>query len=140
MIEQTFESKRPAKVYQPAAMFGGEVMPWYSEREKYQAKMRGITPSEYIRREDIVKELFKTCPYGAGDIVYPTNEKDYKKYGAVKVLGICASYMMIDKDEVWPKNDNPMIITFQPVSNPKNTMFCTVNFLSKSVPKLEEIC
>jgi hypothetical protein len=139
MIEQTFESKRK-QVYQPAEPIDNTaIMPWFSEREKYQAKMRGITPAEYIRREQVVKDLFTACPYSANDTVYPSDPKEFKRYGAVRVLGICASYMMIDKDETWPKNDNPLIVTFQPLSNPKNTMFCTVNFLDKKMPMPEEV-
>jgi hypothetical protein len=139
MIIQSFESKRQ-QVYQPlAAVNDGPTMPWYSEREKYQAKMRNILPSEFIRREQIVKDLFAGCPYASGDVLYPVKPQDFKKYGACRVLGICSSYMYMDKDEPWPKTDNPMIVTFQPLTNPNNTMFCTVNYLTDKIPA-EETC
>jgi hypothetical protein len=140
MIVQSFESKRKPTVYQvPAAINDETVMPWFSEREKYQAKMRGISTTEYVRREQIVKDLFAGCTYQAGDTLYPTRTSDFKKYGACRVLGICTSYMYMDKDEAWPKNDNPLIVTFQPLTDPKTTMFCTVNYLTDKMP-VEETC
>ena len=141
MIIQSFPTKKQAVYQQPANDDGTAIMPWYSEREKYQAKLRKISPSEYIRREDIVKELYNSAPYKTGDTAYPNKPKDFKLYGACRIMGICSAYMHMDKDEEWPKTDNPLLVTFSPLSDPQKVMFCTVNYLTDKMPVVaEETC
>lgn len=137
MIEMTYASKRE-QVYQPPAVIGNP--PWFSPKEYAQASARGITPAEYVRRNDIIKGLYLDCPYDEGDIVYPAKYEDFLKYGAVKIVGVCDDYSKFGFDVKWAKNDNPMIVTFSVCDDLDKTMFCTTNYLSVDCPKPEGEC
>lgn len=133
MIEATYASKRVPTVYQPPA-----TAPWYSPKEMAQATARGITPAEYCRRDAIIKQLYLECPYDTGDIVFPVDYKDFLKYGAVQIVGVCQAYSDFSFDTKWSPKDNPMIVTFVPVNDVKHTMFCTTNFLALVEPEKEK--
>lgn len=138
MIYDTFESKRKTFHYpyqhitkQP------DNKPWYTPIEVAQATQRGITPAEYVRRDQLVKSLVLECEYKSGDTAYPCHKKDYEKYGAVFIIGLTRSYKDFETNHVWPKNDNPMIVTFAPLNDRGTHIFCTTNFLQHRNPHLE---
>jgi hypothetical protein len=136
MIQETYASKRPAQVYQPLAT----TSPYFTTKEIAQATARSITPAEYVRRNDIIKQLYTECPYDKDDIVYPANYSDYQKYGPVKIVGVCDDYSQFSFDTKWSKNDNPMIVTFVLLNDPDRTMFCTTNYLQQTIPTNEQEC
>lgn len=87
---------------------------------------------KFAERDRIVKELFRKCPYWVGHKVIPETEAGQKKYGTdIVVTGVCSSYAHMGKDEAWPTNDNPMIVSAY--SNDKKMhFFCTIDFLKKA--------
>lgn len=135
MIQKSFQSKRPVPVYQPPAHNYGT--PWYSPKEIALATARKITPAEYVRRDNIIKELYGKCTFDTGDIMFPDDPKGYAEYGPVLIIGVCQSYSDFAPGDKWPKNDNPMIVTFCPVSNKSQHVFCTVNYLTDKNPIVE---
>lgn len=86
---------------------------------------------EVKRRDAIVQELFRTCPYNVGDIVKPHSKEEEAKYGSnILVEFICNSYTQLGKNEKWPKSDSPMIVTA--FSQDKGERFyCTTGYLVK---------
>ena len=87
---------------------------------------------EITRRDNIVKDLARNCPFKPGDTATPVSPAAKEKWGKkILVQKICGSYAHLGKDEPWPKTDNPMIITAW--SHEKKTaLFCTVDFLEKA--------
>ena len=86
---------------------------------------------EISRRESVVRELARTCPFKPGDTAKPISPAAQAKWGTkILVQKICSSYAHLGKDEKWPSNDNPMIITAWS-HDKKTTFFCTTNFLEK---------
>ena len=85
--------------------------------------------TEMLRRDAIVRKLFKACEYSKGDTVTPTTKEDIAKYGkTIIVEHICSSYTELGAKNEWPKSDNPYIVgAFAPEKNVR--FFCTSNFL-----------
>jgi len=135
MIQQHFPSKRTivtsALPYQMTANKSDDVI--YSPEEIKQAKLRKITPAEYMRRNALVQKLSTECGMQTGDTAYPSIKKDYDEYGMVVVVGVSRSYKDFSYDHVW-KNDNPMVVTFAPLKNRSQHVFCTSNYLAKKDP------
>jgi hypothetical protein len=134
MIVKSFASKRtkPIISYLPQPANPA----WYTAAEYAQAKARNISVEEYVRRDKIVQKLATECPYQTGDTAYPSFKKDYMLYGAVLIVGVTRSYKDFSHDHDWPKNDNPMIVTFAPLNDRKQHIFCTTNYLVKKNPYL----
>ncbi|CAB4240664.1 hypothetical protein UFOVP39_40 [uncultured Caudovirales phage] len=129
MIEQSFKSKRVLPVYVPFTVN-------YSPNDYAQAHARDMSVVEYVRRDNMIKRLATECPFQAGDTAYPDQKKGYETYGAVIIVGICRTYKDFSNDSEWPKSDNPMIITFAPIKNRNEHVFCTTNYLVKKNPHL----
>lgn len=89
----------------------------------------GDIMAESARREELVKKLYRECPYRPGDTVIPKYISDRKKYGEkIIVMSIVDSYAKFGKDETWPSNDTPYLVTAK--SYDKDTIFlCTTDFL-----------
>ena len=137
MIVQTFNSIRKVVTYPFTQLTKESKKPWYTAQETAQAAMRGIEVEEYVRRDNIVKALAAECPFRGGDTAYPCQAKGYAKYGAVMVVGVCETYKDFANDATWPKDDNPMIITFMPLNDRTTHIFCTSNYLQKTNTHLE---
>lgn len=120
MIDITVEGNKPKK-WIPAIVGGpSKVDP-----------IVGDIMAESQRREAIVRDLWLKCPYKPGDTVMPSTEANCKKYGEkIIVLSIVDTYAKFGKDEVWPANDCPMLVTAK--SHEKDSTFiCTTDFLVK---------
>lgn len=125
MLSETYPSKRtPIAVYQPPT-------PFFTQREVHGASARKITPQEFVRRNLVVENLYKTIPLKKGDTVYPIDAKEYEKVGACVVVGVCSSLFDFAPDSKWPKDDNPLLISFYPLSDEQNHFVCTTGYLSK---------
>lgn len=84
---------------------------------------------EACRRDKIIKDLFAACPYKEKDRVMFIKQADETKYGKeVYVIKIISSYAQWPKNEPWPDNDNPMIVTIF-VQDKAETLFCTTNLV-----------
>jgi hypothetical protein len=89
---------------------------------------------EYLRRNNILMTLAKTCGYTTGDIVRPTSKADFDEEGYFRVIGIANNwyyYRGSEKDDnkvEWPKNDNPKSVTIQRLRD-KMLYECTTNYV-----------
>jgi hypothetical protein len=89
-----------------------------------------ITYEEFKRRDEIVQELFRMCPYIKGDRVVPKDAEKRRKYGIMTIQGMCRSLFDLEHDDIaWPPNDNPMIVT---CSTESGEMTCTTNFFIRA--------
>ncbi len=135
MITQTFPSKIKPLLPPPivgAGVYQHKGAPWYTPTEIQQANMRKITPQEYVRREEVIRQKALACPFKIGDTVFPADRKDYEKYGAFLVSGVLASYKDTATDHEWAKGDNPLIVTLRSLKDGNNVMFCTSTWLTKT--------
>lgn len=90
-----------------------------------------ITYEEFKRRDEIIHELFRMCPYVKGDRVVPKDANKRKQYGILTIVGICRDLFDLEHDNVtWPLNDNPMIVTC--TSEKEGDMWCTTNFFMRA--------
>jgi hypothetical protein len=84
---------------------------------------------EALRRDKIIKEEVEKLTYKVGDIVGISSEKGIKEYGEkVEVKNIMSSYHQFGRNEKWPEDDLPLIVTGYSLDK-KLTFFCTVNYL-----------
>jgi len=104
--------------------------------EVHQSSARGITPEEFVRRNNIVQNLSSQVAMRPGDTAYPDSKAGYQKYGACLIVGICRSYKDFAFDDEWPDNDCPMIVTFTPMNDRKTYMHCTHHYLVHKNPHL----
>lgn len=85
--------------------------------------------TELNKRQRIVADQYKACPYAVGDKCVGVAATDKDTYGEVEVTHICRTYAELGKDYEWPANDNPLIVT---AYSPKaGLFFCSTNFLKK---------
>lgn len=131
MIEQTYPSKRVPLL--PVRITEG---PWFSPMDYQQAQSRKITPSEFVRRDNIVRAMFRDCQWRPGDTGFPINKKDYEKSGVFVVIGVMTTYRDTSYDHDWPKNDNPMIVTIKSLKDAATIFFCTPEWIVKKNPHL----
>jgi hypothetical protein len=130
MIEQTFLSKRP--VFVPKYSYTPST-PWYSEEEKRQAVLRGISAEEYVRRNKLVIEATRSCKLRVGDTGYPVNKTGMTKYGPAKVTALCWSYKDFELDHKWPEKDSPLfVVNAVSVRDPSQVFVCTADYLSST--------
>ncbi len=92
----------------------------------------GALRKEARRRDNLVRDLWRACPYSTGDKVVPVDGAALRKYGDdITVLHISKSYAELGKNEEWPDDDCPLIVYAQ--SHKKNQyFFCTTNYLKKA--------
>lgn len=102
-----------------------------------EAKKLNITPYEWSRRNTIVQDLSRACPFRAGDTFYPCNKEGYEMYGKCYVQHKAITYMDISRDN-WPSDDLPWIITAKSLikdADGKERIFLAVtSYLSKDAP------
>lgn len=125
MISQYYphpDNVQEESVYNPSAIIA------------IKAKGHDINVNEWYRRDAIIRELYKNCPYAIGDVCIPVDPKGIVKYGEVKVQEIMKSYMEVQKGDEWPKNDNPFVVTAVPLNKETHgtsIFLCTTNYLQK---------
>lgn len=95
----------------------------------------GSIKHEALRREAIVKKLYRDCPYRIGDEVEYTKENEKKKNpnDRLIVLNIVSSYAQMGKEEKWPSSDNPLLVHAKLFKEDGSIdeFFCTTNYLKK---------
>ena len=125
---------RKKSVYQPPAAITSTFRGRNDEFIAERARLCKISVEEWLRRDNIVATLARTCPYVVGDTFYPAFEDWYKSHGKCIIEGKVISYLEIDKTDEWPIDDTPFIISGR--SFEKNTKFvCRTDFLSKNLPE-----
>jgi len=85
--------------------------------------------AEAVRREKIVKELAEGFKFKQGDKVLPKDPAAFAQWGECTVMAVCSDYIHLGKDHVWPKNDNPMIVTAS--SSVGEIFFATTNYFAQ---------
>lgn len=135
MITETFLAK-PKYVEPPKPFLLTSKAKHFTAHEEHQAKVRGISPEEFVRRNSIVQGLAAQVRLRAGDTAYPESKAGYQKYGACMVIGVCHSYKDFSFDDAWPANDCPMIITFTPLNKRDEHIHCTHHYLVAKNPHL----
>lgn len=135
MITQTYDAKTKV-VYPFIPTLLTHTPTQFSPQDLAQAKARDISPEEYVRRNNIIKNLSDQVKLRPGDTAYPDSKAGYQKYGACIVIGICRSYKDFGFDETWPENDCPYIITFAPLNDRKSHIHCTYHYLVAKNPHL----
>lgn len=101
-------------------------------RDQNKADQFKITPVEFVRRDDIVRQAFLDCPWRPGEVLRPKNKADYLAYGPVTVRGVLKSYHDFHANDKWPDDDEPYIITVDSLNGTKRTtVFCTSGWLTK---------
>lgn len=133
MIEQTYPSKRVPLLPPPYV----HNTPWFSPMDYQQAMSRKITPAEFVRRDNIVRAMFRDCKWRPGDTGFPINKKDYEKYGVFVVIGVMTTYRDTSYEHEWPKSDNPMIVTIKSLKDQTQVLFCTPEWVVKKNPHLQ---
>lgn len=83
---------------------------------------------EFKRRDSIIKDLVKTCPYRVGDVVQPASKHGSDKYGTNNtVTRMVTAYSQMGGTEEWPENNNPLIVEAR---DEDGVLFwCTTNYL-----------
>lgn len=120
MIQITYPSTKPKVVYNTT----------FDTSLAKNAALKKVTVAEYSRRDKIIKDLVQALgPLNYGDTAYPKNKQEYEKYGGLMILGVVHSYK--EFNEEWPKNDNPMIVSFYPMNDRSQVINCTTNYLTK---------
>lgn len=86
---------------------------------------------EAQRRDKIVRSLAEKCGLKEGDLAIPAHPEKREMYGdKIRIIKVTDSYGKFGRDEVWPENDNPMIIhAFS--EKLQDHFICTVGFLVK---------
>lgn len=88
----------------------------------------GDVYKEITRRNTIIADLVAKCPYKTGDIVQCSTPANQESTGDCQVVGIVTGYYLLEKDNKWQNNDNPMIVTARSLKT-NTTFFCTTNYL-----------
>ena len=135
MITETFLAK--AKLTAAIVPFAFTPIPkHFTAFEINQAQARGITPEEFVRRNNIVQTLASRVALRPGDTAYPDSKAGYQKYGACMVIGVCRSYKDFAFDDNWPENDCPYVITFAPMNDRGSHIHCTYHYLVHRNPHI----
>lgn len=132
MIRHKLSSLRHgAQVYQVPVLVPKTTEPVASPPLAQPAAVVHTLMHEAARRDKIVQDLYKLCPYMEGDVCQPTEPEWVERYGSnITVEKICTRYSHMGPSEKWPDDDNPL--TVQAWSNDKSErFFCTTNFLKK---------
>jgi hypothetical protein len=93
------------------------------------AYVMSITPQEVVRRDLIVRQAAMQCQWKAGEVLLAKNEEDRKKYGRLTVRGYMRSYLDFKKNDSWPSDDVPLIVTCS--SELEGEIVCTADFLCR---------
>lgn len=105
------------------------VRPHLQDKEK--ATQIGITPEEYVRRDNIVRNIWIKNMFKVGDVLDCYDKKDRDDYGNITVKQIFTNYSMFPLNEAkdWPKDDKPYTMTVKPEKK-EQLILCTPSWLT----------
>ena len=86
---------------------------------EFWARKKNLTVEEFVRRDKIVREMYKKVTYKKGDTVYPYIKSEYEKRGRCYIKGVYKTYAEMEGE--WPGNDIPFIVTAHPMLAPKRS-------------------
>lgn len=107
-----------------------------NEMDKKRADQFKISPEEFVRRDDIVRQLYLDTAmfFKPGDVVQCRTEQQRETYGKITIRGVFKSYHDFPTAEAvaWPKDDIPYIFTVQPEKPEKgDIILSTADFFEK---------
>lgn len=108
-----------------------------SVAERNRAAHLKISNEEYQRRDKLVRAAAASVTFHVGDTCYPINKEAYEKYGPCMIQFVARRYLDMGPSDSWPEHDNPMVLTFSPLSNRQKRINCTNNYVSKTNIHLE---
>lgn len=125
MLEEIYPSPTKPKPY--VVNYGQSSMSIYpSDKDKELAAKLKITTGEVLRRNEILARKWRESRLYTNCSVRPKNEKEFEKYGILKVSHFCQN--IHDYKEEWPKDDDPYVLTIWSAKAEK-TMVCTLDYV-----------
>jgi len=128
MITQWYPKVRPVSEVVALTVTGAS--------EIQRAKKRGIGVEEYRKRVKIVSETIRQCSVKVGDVVFPSQWKEFMEYGRVTVMAICYHYD--DYGNVTWNEKTPFLLAVSPTTAPSNIVNCTVDWVQHHQPSPTE--
>jgi hypothetical protein len=117
----------------PAPPVTTEDRPNQGDRDR--ARAFNITPEEFVRRDNIVRQLWLDCQFKPGELVRPKNNEKYEKYGRLHIRGVYKTYhdFSVLASKEWPENDCPLIISASPDKGIDNNglLLCAADSLAR---------
>lgn len=103
--------------------------------DRSRAAQFKITPEEFIRRDNIVRQMFLDCDFQINQRVTPVTDKSYDMYGYCVIRTIRRTYHDFTTKEgmEWPADDRPLTVAAEPTKKPDgiNLILCTPGFLRR---------
>lgn len=92
-----------------------------------KANACGLTLEEYERRDRIVREAERTCPYKVGDTIFSSYPQIHQAHGGFIILGIAKTYEDV-KHDTWNNNKAPQILTLRALKSQSKFTSTTEDF------------
>jgi hypothetical protein len=94
-----------------------------------------VSPEEFIRRDNIIRQMYLDCYFNIGDVCEPVGIIAREMYGKCIIRKIFRTYHDFPTAQAidWPADDKPLIVTAEPERKPEdsNMILCTPKFLQK---------
>lgn len=105
---------------------------FYEKTKYFSSVIDTKSPSLFQQikeRDNCIKEMVKNLPYVEGELVTPHSEAERELRGKILIVEkICDSYAKYGKNENWPENNNPMVITVYNMDT-KVRFICTPKYV-----------
>lgn len=92
-----------------------------------KANACGLTLEEYERRDRIVREAERACPYKVGDTIFSSYPQIHQAHGGFIILGIAKTYEDV-KHDTWSNNKAPQILTLRALKSQTKFTSTTEDF------------
>jgi hypothetical protein len=106
-----------------------------NQADRAKAAQFKITPEEFIRRDNIVRQMYLDCNFHFNEVCEPVGEIAREMYGKCTIRKIFRTYhdFTIQQAMDWPTDDRPLIVTAEPTKKPEgsNMILCTPKFLRR---------
>jgi hypothetical protein len=133
MIIETYPSLRTPAPVPVTTQKKGIRYPSASDRSR--AMQFNVSPEEFVRRDDIVRQMFLDCKFSVNDVCEPVTSTSKEMYGKCIIKKIFRSYHDFPTAQAmdWPSDDRPLIVTAETEKKPDGTelILCTPKYLQK---------
>lgn len=103
--------------------------------DRSRANQFKITPEEFVRRDNIVRQQYLDCILQVGDVCEPVALASRELYGKCTIKKILRTYhdFTTASGIAWPEDDRPMIVEAEPEKKHDGTTLicCTPKYLQK---------
>lgn len=127
--------KQTQSSYPP--MVGGKTEPRPTQADVNRAKQFGCSPEEFVRRDNIVRQLYLDNSFRAGELVRPVSDEVFETYGRFWIKQVYKSYHDFTTGEGtdWPADDKPFLIAAQPDKGEGKLLLCRADTLKRFFDK-----